>query len=123
VGGVTDALAASKAEKIYVCNLMTKHGETDGYRASDFVRPLHRYLDGQVDRGILDDGIFPEDVVNAYAAQGQSPVESDIEAFERLGPKVTRESVLAVQRSNYVRHDPDLLLHAIFSVPVPEMTV
>ncbi len=123
VDGMTEVIAASRAEKIYVCNLMTKHGETDGYRASDFVRQVHRYLNSQVDRVILHDGIFPEDVVSAYAAQAQYPVEADVEAVERLGPRVTRESVLAVHRSNYVRHDPDRLLYAIFSAPVHEMTI
>ena len=41
VDGMTEAIAASRAEKVYVCNLMTKHGETDGYHASDFVRKVH----------------------------------------------------------------------------------
>ena len=41
VEGVAEAIRASEAQKVYVCNLMTKHGETDGYRASDFVRRIH----------------------------------------------------------------------------------
>ncbi|HEX6123137.1 MAG TPA: 2-phospho-L-lactate transferase CofD family protein, partial [Ktedonobacterales bacterium] len=38
VEGVAEAIRASEAQTVYVCNLMTKHGETDGFRASDFVR-------------------------------------------------------------------------------------
>ncbi|HEV8192718.1 MAG TPA: gluconeogenesis factor YvcK family protein [Ktedonobacterales bacterium] len=118
VDGMTEAIAASHAEKIYVCNLMTKHGETDGYRASEFVLQVQRYLEGPVDRVILHDGIFPEDVVRAYAAQAQYPVEADVERVQQLVPQVIVESVLAVHRSNYVRHDPARLLHAIFSAPI-----
>src|SRR5438309_1999605 len=38
VDGICQAIAASPATTVYVCNLMTKHGETDGYAASDFLR-------------------------------------------------------------------------------------
>jgi uncharacterized cofD-like protein len=119
VDGVAEAIRGSEAEKIYVCNLMTKHGETDGFRASDFVREVHCYLDGRVDRVILHDGIFPDDVVSDYAAKEQHPVEADVEQVQRLVPQVIVESVLAVHRGNYVRHDPDRLLRAIFSPPLP----
>src|SRR5256714_9852207 len=44
VPDITRAVRESDAEKVYVCNLMTKHGETDGYKASDFVNEIHRYL-------------------------------------------------------------------------------
>jgi uncharacterized cofD-like protein len=121
VDGVTEAIAASRAEKIYVCNLMTKHGETDGYRASDFIGQVHHYLNSQVNRVILHDGSFPERVASAYAAQAQHPVEADVERVQQLVPQVIVEPVLAVHRSNYVRHDPDRLLHAIFSVPIPSL--
>lgn len=44
VGGVTDSLHQSRAKKIYIMNIMTKHGETNGFRASDFVQELGNYL-------------------------------------------------------------------------------
>ena len=86
VEGVSEAIRASEAEKIYVCNLMTKHGETDGYKASDFVREIHRYLGGPVDRVILHDGSFPPHLVDAYAAQEQFPVQPDEQDRPRDGP-------------------------------------
>ena len=48
--GVTDAIRKSKAKKVYVCNLMTKYGETHDFEAQDFVHTIERYLG----RGVLD---------------------------------------------------------------------
>ena len=44
VAGVADALKASRAIKIYICNLMTQAGETDGYSAAEHVNQLLEYL-------------------------------------------------------------------------------
>ena len=54
IEGVRDAVQASDGEVIYICNVMTKRGETDGYRASDFVRTVHRYLGRRVDAVIVN---------------------------------------------------------------------
>jgi 2-phospho-L-lactate transferase/gluconeogenesis factor (CofD/UPF0052 family) len=48
VQGMPEALANTRATRIYVCNLMTKLGETDDFRASDFVGELLGYLGGPI---------------------------------------------------------------------------
>src|SRR5947207_4400098 len=58
VPDIARAVRETEAEKVYVCNLMTKHGETDDYKASDFVNAIHRYLGTRVDRVIVDDGTY-----------------------------------------------------------------
>jgi uncharacterized cofD-like protein len=116
VQGVADAIRASEAHKVYVCNLMTKHGETDGYRASDFVRQIHHYLGGRVDRAILHDGSFPDHLVDLYAAKQQYPVQPDVEAVRQLVPDVIVDPLLAVH-GQLVRHDADRLLRAAFAPP------
>ncbi|HET8908899.1 MAG TPA: gluconeogenesis factor YvcK family protein [Ktedonobacterales bacterium] len=117
VDGVAEAIRASEAEVVYVCNLMTKHGETDGFRASHFVREIQRYLDNRVDRVILHDGSFPEDLLPAYATKQQYPVEADIAEVRKLVPEVIVEPVLAVHGSSLVRHDARRLVRAIFAPP------
>jgi len=115
VEGVAEAIRASEAQKVYVCNLMTKHGETDGYRASDFVRRIHEYLGERVDRVILHDGSFPEQLVDEYAAKAQRPVEADVSAIQRLVPEVVVTPLLAVHGETLVRHDAARLVNAIFA--------
>jgi uncharacterized cofD-like protein len=115
VDGIADAILASAADKIYVCNLMTKHGETDDYRASDFVQEVHRYLGGRVDRVIVHDGNFPDHLRAAYAEQQQYPVRPDVAELEALVPHVVVEHFVNIGRDHFVRHDPERLLRAAFS--------
>ena len=98
VNGVAEAIRAAEAEVVYVCNLMTKHGETDGFRASDFVREIQNYLDRRLDRVILHDGSFPDDLLAAYAAKQQFPVQADISEVRKLVPEVIVEPVTPVAR-------------------------
>lgn len=41
--GITDALKKTKAKKIYICNILTKHGETKDFCTSDFVEEIKKY--------------------------------------------------------------------------------
>jgi len=42
--GIPEAIRKSKAKKIYICNLMTKYGETNNFTVSDFVNEIEKYL-------------------------------------------------------------------------------
>jgi len=110
---IARALRESDAEKVYVCNLMTKHGETDNYTASDFVNTIHRYLGARVDRVIVNDGPFNEDVLKTYAAEGSVPVHVDHSQLARLVPYVVTEH-LNLEDDRLARHDPERLVRAIF---------
>ncbi|HET9920875.1 MAG TPA: uridine diphosphate-N-acetylglucosamine-binding protein YvcK [Ktedonobacteraceae bacterium] len=107
------AVRESDAEKVYICNMMTKHGETDSYRASDFVSEIHRYLGGRVDRVLVNDGPFPQDVLKTYAEEKSEPVAPDRTRLTRLVPNVTIEH-LNLEDDTLARHDPERLVRAIF---------
>ncbi len=113
VEDVARTIRESEAEKVYVCNLMTKHGETDGFQASDFVREIHHYLGGRVDRVILHDGSFPEHLKELYAEQQQHPVVADVEHIRDLVPEMTIDRLIAIGTDHYVRHDPERLVRAV----------
>ncbi len=62
--GVTDALTASDARVLQICNISTKPGETHGFCASDFVLSANRYLASEVDAIIVNEfepGTIPPD--------------------------------------------------------------
>lgn len=107
------AVRESDAEKVYVCNLMTKHGETDDYKASDFVNAIHRYLGGHVDRVIVNDGTFSPDVLASYAAKKGDPVYVDHAQLARLVPHVSIEH-LNLDDDRLARHDPERLVRSLF---------
>jgi len=113
VHDIARALRESEAEKVYVCNLMTKHGETDGYKASDFVNEIHRYLGGRVDRVIANDGPFLPDILKKYAEEKRELVPVDRARLSRLVPHVVIEH-LNLEDDSLARHDPERLVHAIF---------
>jgi len=113
VQDVARAIRESDAEKVYVCNLMTKHGETDDYKASDFVNAIHRYLGGRVDRVIVNDGLFPPDIVEMYEQQKSEPVMPDHARLVQLVPRVVIEH-LNLENDRLARHDPERLVRAIF---------
>jgi len=110
---IARAVRESDAEKVYVCNLMTKHGETDGYKASDFVHEIHRYLGGRVDRVIVNTGPFSPDVLKTYAQEGSEPVVVDRSRLIQMVPSVSIEH-LNLADDRLARHDPERLVRAIF---------
>ena len=107
------AVRESDAEKVYICNLMTKHGETDGFKASDFVNEIHRYLGSRVDRVIVNNGSFIPEVLKTYAEQRSEPVLPDRARLTRLVPNVTIEH-LNLEDDRLARHDPERLVRAIY---------
>lgn len=113
VEGVPEAITRSRATKIYVCNLMTKHGESDGFRASDFIKEVLAYLgsSGALDCAILHQGPLPRDAVMRYEAERAAPVEADLEECARLVSSLVHEPLASAHR--LVRHDPDRLAGAI----------
>jgi len=110
---IARAVRESEAEKVYVCNLMTKHGETDGYKASDFVNAIHQYLGGRVDRVIVNDGTYLPEVLEMYAEEKSEPVIVDRARLSRLVPHVLIEH-LNLENDKLARHDPERMVRAIF---------
>src|SRR6266487_793495 len=108
------AVRESEAEKVYICTLMTKHGETDGFKASDFVNEIHRYLGARVDRVLLNSGTFAPDLVKMYAEEQGEPVVVDRSRLSRLVPRLVIEQ-LNLEDDTIARHDPERIVRSIFN--------
>lgn len=111
---IARAVRESDAETVYICNLMTKHGETDTYKASDFVNAIHHYLGTRVDRVLLNNGTFLPEVLATYKEQGSEPVTIDRPRLERMVPRLVIER-LNLEGDSLARHDPERVVHAIFT--------
>jgi len=116
VEDVPEAINASKAVKIHVCNLMTKPGESDGFKASTFAKLIMEYLGTSkpLDYLIFNESPFPERLLQRYAADGQYPVELDLEECQRVVSNVVCRPVLAA--GVYLRHDPHTLAQVIMEI-------
>ena len=82
--GMQHAIASSRAQCVYVCNLMTQPGQTDGYTARQHLVMLQRYLGRQVDAVVLHNGAFPSALLTFYAQHGAFPVVNDLTACAAL---------------------------------------
>ncbi len=113
VEDVASAVRTSRAVKIYVCNLMTKPGESDGFMASDFLRLVCEYLGTTqpLDCLLVNNAEFPEGLRKRYLSYGQYPVELDEEACRPMVASVVEGPLLS--DGYYLRHDPDALAKAI----------
>ena len=116
VDDVADALRESKAKKIYVCNLMTKPGESDGFKSSDFARLVCEYLGttSPLDYMVANDGTFPERTLRKYIASGQHPVELDLEETRTMVNHIVHKSLFSA--GVYLRHDPTVLANTIMEL-------
>ena len=114
VQGVPEAIQACKGVRIYACNLMTKHGETDNFTASQFVTEVTRYIGapGSVDAMIVNNATYDTDTTDTYAAENAKPVRVDMDACRALVPHVLADDIGA--RGNLVRHDSQKLARMIF---------
>lgn len=103
---VAEHIIASDATKIYICNVMTQPGETDGYTVSDHVAALVRHSgEGIVNTVLANDGDVNPDVMKAYAKVGSVPVNIDADALQEQHIRLVRAHLVddnsgAIHNSN-----------------------
>lgn len=114
VQGISEAVAASEAPKIYVMNIMTQDGETEGYSGYDHVEALLRHAPGTIDMCIANSQPISEGVLEPYRMEGVEPIRLERKKIEKLGIGVA-EYPLATG-SRYIRHDSKLLAQAVMEV-------
>ncbi|WP_378950385.1 uridine diphosphate-N-acetylglucosamine-binding protein YvcK [Pelosinus sp. sgz500959] len=115
VQGVAETLRQSQAVKIYICNVMTQPGETDGYSASDHIQAIVDHVGpGIIDYVVVNTHHVTMNLQEKYASQGAYPVEVDVDAIEAMGIKVFKADVIS--ETNWVRHDPLKLSRTIVSM-------
>jgi len=127
VSGVSEAIEASMAKVVFVMNLMSRPGETYGYKASDFLNDLSQYLKPErLDFIVLNtETSHSPAVLKKYEAEGSTPVEDDLSDKWHLA-KVIRARMRASHRPekakgdtllrSMVRHDPQLLAKVIYDI-------
>ncbi len=106
IGEIAEAIAASDAVKVYVCNAMTQPGETDGYKASDHIKAILAHSSLKViDYCIVNTAEIPQEILKKYAKQGSYLVENDRRKIEDLGYRVIEDD-FGVIEDTLIRHDP-----------------
>lgn len=127
--GFSEALASTHARVVYICNLVTKKGQTHGFDVADHVAEIERFAGGPVIDTVLYNSVQPSRaMLERYAKEGEFWVEENTEALRnshfravsgnflaRHTPEVTKADPLAAHR-NFIRHDPDKLARALMKL-------
>ena len=106
IDGIVDAIAASDSMKIYICNVMTESGETEGYTASDHIRAIFNHsCPGLFDLCLVNSAPLPRLMAQRYAREGSIPVFCDERECEHLGVEMVARPICAVE-NQAIRHNP-----------------
>lgn len=114
IADIAQALSRSKAPKLYVANIMTQPGETDGYTVGDHVQALLDHCPGaNVINAVIVNNWLPEPLLEKYQSYGYQPVTLDRERCEALGVQVVEKLLVDEGEHQVVRHNPAQLARSI----------
>lgn len=114
VNGVAEAINSSAAKLIFVLNLMTKRGETDGFKASNFLEALVFYFGSgdKIDFIVANDNSIDPEIEKLYAKEGQKIVKLDGEECKKLAPNakfIKTPLAKYSPKEHLLRHDSEKL--------------
>jgi uncharacterized cofD-like protein len=110
---IVASIEASPATKIYVQNIMTQPGETDGMSTADHIEALVRHSSGKhlFSSIVVNNAVPPDDLLRKYHAEGAELVAIDRIRLTDLGMQCSEYDLLA--RGSAIRHDPNRLAQAV----------
>jgi uncharacterized cofD-like protein len=111
VKGVAQAINKSKAKKVLVTNVMTKFGQTDGFKASDFAKILQQYLQGEIDVVIANKKLPDVKALEAYKKEKATFVEVD--AKEITDMRIAVQSADLIAKTEFKKSAGDKLKRSI----------
>ena len=115
ISQVSEKIRESKAKKIYVCNVMTQHGETDNYTVSDHIIAINKHVEENIfDLVIANSREFDDSILSKYHKEKQEPVKIDQEKIKELGIKLIKNNDVGIVDNNTIRHNADKVSELIY---------
>ncbi len=115
IDGIVEEILRAKAIKIYICNVMTQRGETDGYSASEHVEALLKHTSRSLlDYCLVNTAKVPEGLLLKYKGEEAYQVNPDIKKIRELGIAVVEGDFTEI--TDYVRHNADKISKVILSL-------
>ena len=112
---IREAIASLKVPRIYVCNIMTQPGETQGYTVSDHIRAIEKLSDRPLFDAVLIHKREPSDAaLRAYAQERSHPVYLDRENVLHLDKRIVVANVMKEHPDTHrIKHDSDRLARVL----------
>ena len=115
ISKVSEKIRESNAKKIYVCNVMTQHGETDNYTVSDHIVSINKHVEENIfDLVIANSREFDDSILSKYHKEKQEPVKIDQEKIKELGIKLIKNNDVGIVDNNTIRHNADKVSELIY---------
>jgi uncharacterized cofD-like protein len=112
---VIGAVRRSNAAKVYIQNIMTQPGETEGYSVADHAQALAEHCGGHLFPNILVNNRTPSpELLRRYEAEHSGLVCVDHERLKAMGLNVVEHDLLT--EDGKIRHDPDRLAQAVLEI-------
>jgi uncharacterized cofD-like protein len=125
VRGIPEALAASPATKVFVCNLMTQANESLGLTASQHIEKILQHAVGTqspiFDYALINTGPISAVRLAQYAREGQQPIEADLERIRALGVEPVTGNF--VHEGDVLRHDYDRVAERVLALGLERLTL
>ncbi|HEX7368173.1 MAG TPA: gluconeogenesis factor YvcK family protein [Candidatus Saccharimonadales bacterium] len=131
VSGMREALQATPAKVAYVCNLVTKPGQTDGFQVHDYAAEIERFVGAPVlDYVLYNTARPPAQLLRRYAHAGELPVTADsgalhTVAYQAVGlpliadePNAARAGDTIALTRSLIRHDADAVARELLKLAV-----
>jgi len=116
ISGMVEAILRSDALKLYVCNIMTQPGETDGYTVCEHIKELFTHAGGKLfDYSLVNSKPIPKELLQRYIDDGAEEVLDDGGLLQEAGVEIIYSPVTDTN-SLLVRHDPNKLAREILRV-------
>ncbi|NLN14335.1 MAG: YvcK family protein [Tissierellia bacterium] len=124
VNNIVDKIYNAKAPKVYITNVMTQPGETDGFGVLEHVKAiLDHSREDLLDYVIANVDEIPKETLDNYITDGSMPVlltDRDREYLRLKGIKLIEDDLVDVKK-NYIRHDNDRLSQILMDIAEMEM--
>lgn len=115
VKGITKVLKSTKAKVVYIVNIMTKYGETNSFKASDFVRVMEQQLGSDViDCVVINTQTPTNSILERYEEEKDEPVFFDKSVLQEKNITVVTGKFL--RKGQFLRHDPDKLAKTLAGI-------
>lgn len=110
VKDIANELLKSEAVKIYVSNIMTQPGETDGFDVADHIKAINNHIGGSIiDYVIANVEELDEALNKRYKEDHSEEVKIDEEKIRSLGTDIIRGNLVKINEKGFVRHDSEEL--------------
>ncbi len=120
VPGIAERINRSPARVVYICNVMTQPGETDGFAAIDHVKTLLAMTSlTRIDAAVINSRRASRAILERYAAQKQTWVAPTVAQIEELGIRVITGDYLL--EGDLLRHNSAALAETLAHYVVDEM--